>query len=117
MENYLLYVEYLNDFSEASILPFRNKINSNHWFYSLVINREKVSKDLHDIISELQTFGIQTRPIWGLVHEQKPYEHNLAYEIERAKYFSERIINIPCSTQITKKDIKYVVDKLKYVLK
>lgn len=115
-KNYICYTESLRDFAQGKMLPFRENTDSNHWFYSLVINKENVSKELHEIITELQEAGIQTRPIWGLIHEQKPYVHAVAYEIETAKYYSERIINIPCSTQLTEEEIRQVVEKLKEVL-
>ena len=71
---------------------------------------EKMNCDLKTIIIELQEQeGVQTRPIWGLIHKQKPYISSIAYEIDKAEYYSERIINIPCSTQLTKIEIEKVV--------
>ena len=60
---------------------------------------------LLDLIGNLQKRGIQTRAVWGLIHEQKPYQGAIAYEIEKAAYYSRRILNIPCSTQITEDEI------------
>lgn len=114
--NYNLYAKLLAGFSKGTLLPFRENTDSNYWFYSLVIDKQKVSKELHQMIAELQEMGIQTRPIWGLIHEQKPYQNEVAYDIEKAKYYSERIINIPCSTQITEEEVRYVVAGLEKVL-
>lgn len=111
--NYDLYAELLKDFTKGYLLPFRENTDSNHWFYSLVVEKEKVTKELRQIITELQEDGIQTRPIWGLIHEQKPYEGAVVYEVEKAKYYSERVINIPCSTQITVDEIQRVAEKLR----
>lgn len=36
-----------------------------------------------------------------------------AYQIEKAKYYWQRIVNIPCSTNITADDIKAVVEQIK----
>lgn len=114
--NYNLYAKLLAGFSKGTLLPFRENTDSNCWFYSLVIDKQKVSKELHQMIAELQEMGIQTRPIWGLIHEQKPYQNEVVYDIEKAKYYSERIINIPCSTQITEEEVRYVVAGLEKVL-
>lgn len=114
--NYDLYKELFKDFSKGYLLPFRADTDSNHWFYSLVIDEDKVLKDLYQIIAQLQEEGIQTRPIWGLIHEQKPYQNSIAYKIEKAKYYSERIINIPCSTQITEEEIRRVVQEIENIL-
>ncbi|MCI8327200.1 MAG: LegC family aminotransferase [Lachnospiraceae bacterium] len=115
-DNYHKYAELLWEFAQCSILPFRENTDSNHWFYSLFVDRQKVSKELQQIITELQETGIQVRPIWGLICEQKPYRNAIAYEIETAKYYSERIVNLPCSTQITEEEIEYVVEVLVEVL-
>ena len=48
-----------------------------------------------------------------MIHEQAPYRKFEAYEIDKAKYYSERIINLPCSTNIKKEEIEEVVERLK----
>ena len=58
---------------------------------------------------------IQTRPIWGLIHEQKPYRGAITYQIEAACWYHDRVLNIPCSTNLTKKEIIRVVDTIKEV--
>lgn len=115
--NYEAYAELLKDFPKGRLLPFREETDANRWFYSLEVNLTCVKKGLRQIITELQEKGIQTRPIWGLIHEQKPYQSDVAYEIEKAKYYSERILNIPCSTQITEEEIRRVVQEIESVMK
>ena len=97
-------------------MPFRAGTESNHWFYSFVLNRDIVKDELRTIITELEENGVQTRAIWGLIHEQKPYVNHAAYKIERAKYYSERVINLPCSTNLALEDVAYVVETLHKVL-
>lgn len=115
--NYDEYVELLKDFDKGYILPFRNNIRSNKWFYSLVIDKEKCSLNVKDYIEILGQEGVETRPIWGLIGEQKPYYNCVSYNVERARYYSDRIINLPCSTNITNEQIKEAVDKLKKCIK
>lgn len=114
--NHELYSEILKDDSRFYILDFRKNIRSNKWFYSLVVNKEKCSKEIKEYINRLQDKEVQTRPIWGLIHEQLPYKNCISYKIEKAKYYSERIINLPCSTNITEKEIQQVADVLKTVI-
>lgn len=116
-KNYSYYCQLFQDFSLCRLLPFREGTRSNQWFYALEISMEKINDSLCNIISELENRGIQSRAIWGLIPEQLPYRSEIAYRIEKAKYYSGRIINIPCSTQITKDDIIYVVEHMKEVLK
>ena len=97
-------------------MPFREGTASNHWFYSFVLNRDIVKDELRTIITNLEKNGVQTRAIWGLIHEQKPYVNHMAYKIERAKYYSERVINLPCSTNLTPEEVEKVVSVIRQVL-
>ena len=109
-KNYQLYQSLFETFPLGTLMPFREGTESNHWFYSLKIEIEKINGELRGIIERLQEKGIQTRPVWGLIHEQKPYQGEIAYQIEKAVYYSQRVLNIPCSTQITEDEIHYAAE-------
>ena len=113
--NYSNYQKMLADTDKGYILEFRADTRPNYWFYSLVLKDEVIDKvgGIRGVVEQLQGEGIQTRPVWGMIHQQKPYEKAVAYEIEKAPYYSERIINIPSSTQLTEEDLTYVVECLK----
>lgn len=115
--NYLLYKEHFESFDCCSLMEFKNDIYSNKWFYSILINKDKVKCNIREIINELGMHGVQTRAIWGLINEQKPYQKEYSYKIEKSKYYAERIINIPCSTNITEEEINYVAEQIKSVLR
>lgn len=116
-KNYELYKKELSDSPQGVLLKFRQDIRSNKWFYSFLINTDICKKNIREYICQLQEQGIQTRPIWGLIHEQPPYQECVSYQIENAKYYSERIINLPCSTCITEKEIQQVSNILITILK
>lgn len=115
--NYNTYKQLFEGFDLCKLVAFRDGTSSNKWFYSLEINRDKIKVSMKDIITGLESRGVQTRAIWGLINEQKPYENDVAYNIERAPYFAERILNIPCSTQLTDEEIEFVVKEVKEVLR
>ena len=114
--NYELYQKLFDGFELGKLLGFREGTYSNQWFYSLEIPMERVNGSLRDIITKLQERGVQTRAIWGLIHEQLPYQNAITYEMEKAPYYSKCILNFPSSTQITEDDIVYVVEQIKDVL-
>ena len=116
-KNYELYQNEFVDYEYGYLMPFRKGVDSNKWFYSLCINRNKVSSSMKDIITELEKKNIQTRAIWGLINEQKPYKGEFTYKLEKSYYYAERILNLPCSTSITKDEIKYVSYNVKQLLK
>ncbi len=72
---------------------------------------------MREIITTLHNKGIGTRAIWGLINEQKPYVDEVTYKLERAPYYASRILNVPSGTQITEKEIRYVVGEVKQLLK
>ena len=114
--NYKLYCQLFDGFELGHMIGFRSDIDSNMWFYSLEINRDKVKVTMKEIITKLEEKGVQTRAIWGLINEQLPYIHEVTYKLEKAPYYAERILNIPSSTQITEEEIHYVVENIKKVL-
>lgn len=114
--NYDLYSRLFENFNLGKIIGFREGTDSNKWFYSLEINRDKVKASMRDIITELEKRGVQTRAIWGLINEQIPYKSEDTYKLEKAPYYAARILNFPSSTQITKEEIYYVAEQIKDVL-
>lgn len=115
-DNYEKYKKLFEGFELGKIIGFREGTASNKWFYSLKINRKKINASMREIITALEERGIQTRAIWGLINEQIPYIQDDAYELEKAPYYADRILNLPCSTQITDDEIEYVVKQIKEVL-
>ena len=97
-------------------MEFREDIDSNKWFYSLLIDKDRIKASMREIIKALQDEGVQTRAIWGLIHEQRPYENEETYRLEKAPHYFSRILNIPCSTQLTDDDIVYTGTCIKKVL-
>lgn len=114
--NYKLYKNNFNDFNFAHIVDFRDDIVSNTWFYSLNVDIEVLNCGIREVINELHDENVQTRPIWGLNHRQIPYKDDINYKINKAEWFENRIINIPCSTSITKEEINYVSEAVKEVI-
>lgn len=116
-KNFELYQELLADFPYGKVLGFRKGTYSNQWFYAVELDLECINLSLSEIIDVLQENGVQTRAIWGLIHEQKPYRTAIVYKMERALHYSKCVLNIPCSTQITEDDIHYVVAQMKQFIK
>jgi perosamine synthetase len=115
--NYDLYQKLFSDCGECRLLSFKEGTNSNKWFYSLQINDKKIHASMKEIIEKLENSNIQTRAVWGLIHQQRPYQEASAYRIVRAIYYSKCILNIPASTNLTKEDIVYVADEIRRILK
>lgn len=113
-QNYEMYSRELKDFEAVALKQFRMGTRSNKWFYGLQILKEEV--DIKDLILSLMEQGIQTRAVWGLIHQQKPYSDCIAYKIEKAEVYSKYILNLPCSTNLTKVEIEQVCKVLKQMI-
>lgn len=114
--NHELYCKLFESFEYGKIIGFREGTSSNKWFYSLEIDRNKITATMREIITALEEKGVQTRAIWGLINEQVPYQNEETFELVKAPYYAERILNIPCSTQITAEEIEFVVEQIRIVL-
>lgn len=114
--NFEVYRREFEGFTLGELMPFRAGTSSNKWFYSLKIDRSRVTVTMREIITALEKKGIQTRAIWGLINEQKPYSGEETFRLEKAPYYASRILNLPCSTQITEEEIRYVAAEVKALL-
>ena len=112
-KNYYLYKEAINNIEGLQLLTFRKGIRPNYWFYSLVVDEEKYGLNKDELLRKLVSENIQTRPIWGLIHQQKPYQEYEAYQMEKSLWYHERVLNIPCSSNLTEEEVKIVISKLK----
>lgn len=113
IKNYNLYKESIENIEGLTLLPFRNDTRANHWFYSVIVDKEKYGIDRDELLRKLNEEKIQTRPLWRLIHKQKPYLNNQAYRIEKAEFYEANVINIPCSSNLTEGEVGVVVEKLR----
>ncbi|MGL4393270.1 MAG: LegC family aminotransferase [Fusobacteriaceae bacterium] len=111
-KNYDKYKKAIKKIDGLKLVDFNSDIRSNFWFYSVVVDKEKYGLDKDELLKKLVEVGIQTRPIWGLIHQQKPYLQNEVYGDEKALWYYDRILNIPCSTNLTEEDAEIVISYL-----
>jgi len=93
-ENYLAYKEHGID-----LLPYYSNVRPNYWFYSYI------SSSRDKLIRELNQRGIQSRPVWKLIHTLPMYKKCRHYQLERSFWYYDRIINLPCSSNLTHEDV------------
>lgn len=110
--NYEHYKKAFEQIEGLTLLDFKEDIRPNFWFYALYCGKE-FPLSRNEIIRYLSSKSIQSRPVWGLISEQKPYAGSQAYRIEKATDFLQHIVNIPCSSNLTREDVAVVIDCLK----
>ena len=110
-QNYTRYQERLADCAYGELLPFGSGDGSNHWFYSFALRRPDPAKR-DRLIRYLNSQYIQARPIWKLNHTQTPFQKYRAMECGRAQAFYDRVVNIPCGTNLTGEQLDRVCEAL-----
>ena len=107
--NWELYADALNGIEGARLLGVPDGTEPNYWFYSLVVEPDDFGMDREALLCYLDERAIQTRPVWGLIHEQPPYADAIAWHTDSARWFWERVLNLPCSTDLCEADVGRVV--------
>ena len=111
--NFALYEKEFESFPYARLHQYREGTYCNKWFYGLIIDFSKLDLTLKDLIAIMDSKQVQTRSLWGLIHLQRPYQQFATYKIEKALEYSDCVLNIPCGTQLTEEEIKFVATSLK----
>lgn len=110
-QNYDRYCEKLADCPYGNMLPFGGGNASNHWFYSFAL-REPDQAKRDRLLRYMNDRKIQVRPIWKLNHTQVPFRKYRAMDCEKALHFYNRVINIPCGTNLTAEQLDRVCETL-----
>lgn len=99
------YLEYLKQ--GINLIKFNDNIRPNYWFYSYM------TAERENLLHYLNSQNIQTRPIWKLIHTLKPYKDVQSYKIEKAIYYYDHVLNLPCSTNLLAHEVTTVVSQIK----
>lgn len=110
--NFNLYKEAIEKIEGLTLISFRKNTRSNHWFYSIIVDKEKYGMDRDELLRKLNDNNVQTRPLWGLIHKQKPYLANQGYRLDKAVFYEKNLINVPCSSNLSREDVEIVIQLL-----
>ena len=114
-ENYERYRSAIDQIPGLEMLNFKDGVRANYWFYS-VFCKEDYPMKRDELIRYLSEHHVQSRPIWGLISEQKPYAGAKTYQIEKAQYSQQSVVNIPCSTNLRAEDIDRIIELLHSII-
>ena len=99
-----LYNKYRKNFSKldfVTLLREPKKCKSNYWLQTIIL--DKKNKNLRDkILNYTNKKGLETRPIWCLLHKLKPFKNCQKMNLNISEDLEKRIINIPSSSQLVK---------------
>jgi perosamine synthetase len=116
-ENHGLYRRLLEDTKGIAMLEAPRDTQVNHWFYALLVDKDAYGLSRDELMERLGREGIETRPLWHLNHLQKPYQENLSYRIERAPFFLERVLNVPCGSGLGRGDVERIAARIRAMVR
>jgi len=105
--NFALYSQALGD---TRMVQQPSWSDSNRWFYGYLCADSKAKNRL---IDACLAAGIEVRPLWYPNHLQRPYVDMQTYRVEKAMWFYERLVNLPCSVSLTAEQIEKTVAVVK----
>ncbi len=104
LENLNLFIErkrsvahtYQKFFKEKGIFFFIEPENciSNYWL-NVIILESKAERDL--FLTESNSQGVMTRPIWKLMNELPMFENCQCSDLTNSEWLADRVVNIPSS--------------------
>jgi aminotransferase in exopolysaccharide biosynthesis len=104
------YQTALENIAGLTLASVPDYANNNHWMNVLQIDGATYGSDREGLMQRLEENGIQTRPVWGLNHLQKPYQDSQTYRIECAGKQVEMSLCIPSSTNLKNDCIENIIE-------
>ena len=112
-ENYNSYKKAIENIPGLHLADVPPYANNNCWMYALQVDRKDYGESKETLIGRLASDGIEVRPLWYLNHLQKPYRNCQTYKIEKAYCMYDNTIMLPCSVNLTNKEIDFVITRLR----
>ena len=110
-KNLLYYKELLGQHPYFYIHIDETNGTSNCWMYSLV-KKNDCPYSTAELIDMFLAAQIQVRPIWKLMHKLSMFKDYQLFSNGVAEDIYTNVINIPCSTNLSKTQIERVVEFL-----
>ena len=102
------YEEHLHELTNKGITFFPTAVGSSCWFSGIVLPEGSELNDAKAICAKLKDEGMEARSFWKPVHLQVPYKDCPKSNLDVAESLWQRIITLPCSTNIKEEDLNKV---------
>ena len=109
------YAQGLSGARGLFVMGLPEGVESNCWFHSVLIDPAEAGADRETVMAHLLERGIESRPLWPPNNLQAPYRSARAWRVERALWFHDRLLSVPCSSDLTESDVTRVCDAIREV--
>lgn len=107
------YETELEELAGYGITLFPETEGSSCWFSGIVLPEGENLETAKSVCSFLKEDGIEARIFWKPVHLQKPYRDCPRSDVSVSESLWQRIVTLPCSTNITEAELSKVVIAVK----
>mgnify|MGYP003992598251 FL=1 len=111
-EIYDFYQSTIENIDGLSLSKVPDYADSNNWLNLLKIDSKVYNQDREVLMKRLEGNGIQTRPVWKLNHEQKPYKDYQHFKVEKAKELVKNSLCLPSSANLSNENLNKIVSVL-----
>jgi len=111
-KNFSNYVEITKSIDGLSIVKTPSYAKNNHWLTILKIDEKKYGENRKTLMYRLENSGIQSRPVWGLSHLQKPYRDYQSYSVEKATELINNSLCLPSSVNLDESQMNRISNVL-----
>ena len=111
------YYKSFSQLTEQKITLFPTSDGSSCWFSGIVLQEGQGMDEVKSLCNKMKEKDIEARPFWKPVHLQEPYRGCPIEDTNVTDALWDRIITLPCSTNITDNELETVSNTVKYFLK
>lgn len=119
-KNNALYKNYLTDVEGIIFQPEKKACKNIYWMNSAIIEHQKTGVSRDELMKKLMDKGIQTRKFFLPMHKQPAlikYGCDGTHSYPISDHLSENGIYFPSSSNLEEKQIKYICDSIKTIIK
>ena len=106
-----IYDKYLSKVKYISLLPKNTWSKNSYWLYTILVN-DFGPRKREILLERLNKNGIEARNGFISLNKMKPFKKYSKIHLPISNYLSENSISLPTSINLTKNQIKYIVDLL-----
>ncbi len=107
--------ENLLNIKGVSALPEPKYEQSASWFSGIIIDTNQLGQ-LKEIREKLRKLNIDARPFWKPIHKQLPYAYVPKESLSNTDKIWDKLLILPCSTNLTEDNQNTVIKAVQEVL-
>jgi len=105
------YADGLRNIAGISLMPEAPWGHSSFWMYTVLVNAREFGMNSRHLMRELETGGIQTRPLWQPLH-LSPAHAGMATDCAVAEMLNRNALSLPSSVGLLRANQERVIENI-----